>query len=266
MFQPAEEVEGGAEPMIAEGLLDAAGVPVIAAYGIHVEADERGRFTAKGGPLMAGFADLNLTIHGAGGHSSQPEATRDPVPAIAEVALALNTMTTRSFSIFDPIVVSVTQLEGAQASNVIPDSAKLTASIRFLSTDSLALLQERVGEIAENIARAHRCTAEVDFRLGFPVTVNDPDETTTVLGRLGEVFGTDRVVEMEHPRMGSEDFSYVLEKVPGTFVFLGATPEGIDPDAETNHSPRVQFDDGLLGDQAAALAHLAFTRLADEVG
>lgn len=266
MFQPAEEVEGGAEPMIAEGLLDAAGVPVIAAYGIHVEADERGRFTAKGGPLMAGFADLNLTIHGAGGHSSQPEATRDPVPAIAEVALALNTMTTRSFSIFDPIVVSVTQLEGAQASNVIPDSAKLTASIRFLSTDSLALLQERVGEIAENIARAHRCTAEVDFRLGFPVTVNDPDETTTVLGRLGEVFGTDRVVGMEHPRMGSEDFSYVLEKVPGTFVFLGATPEGIDPDAETNHSPRVQFDDGLLGDQAAALAHLAFTRLADEVG
>src|SRR5699024_9517251 len=109
------------------------------------------------------------------------------------------------------------------------------------------------------------CTAEVDFRLGFPVTVNDPDETTTVLGRLGEVFGTDRVVGMEHPRTGSEDFSYVLVKVPGTFVFLCATPEGIDPDAAPYRSPRVQFDDGLLGDQAAALAHLAFTRLADEV-
>src|SRR5699024_11715009 len=99
------------------------------------------------------------------------------------------------------------------------------ASIRFLSTDSLALLQERVGEIAENIARAHRCTAEVDFRLGFPVTVNDPDETATVLGRLGEVFGTDRAVGMERPRMGAEDLSYVLQQVPGTFVFLGATPE-----------------------------------------
>src|SRR5699024_9216305 len=167
-----------------------AGVPVIAAYGIHVEADERGRFTAKGGPLMAGFADLNLTIHGAGGHSSQPEATRDPVPAIAEAALALNTMTTRSFSIFDPIVVSVTQLEGPQASTLIPDSAEPTASIRFLSTDSLARLQARVGEVAENSARARRCTAEVDFRLGFPGAVNDRDETTTVLGRLGEVFGT----------------------------------------------------------------------------
>ncbi len=266
MFQPAEETDGGAEPMIAEGVLDAAGVSVIAAFGIHVESARRGRFTTKSGPLMAGFADLHLRVHGAGGHSSQPQATRDPLPAIAEIALALNTMTTRSFDIFDPVVVSVTQLEGSQASNVIADSAKLTASIRFLSAKSLTLLQERVHEIAENIAKAHRCTAEVDFQIGFPVSVNDPAETRTTLTRLSEVFGTDMVEEMAFPRMGSEDFSYVLEKVPGTFVFLGAAPEGIDPDAETNHSPRVQFDDGLLGDQAAALAHLAFARLVDEVG
>ncbi|SMX71595.1 hippurate hydrolase [Brevibacterium sp. 239c] len=266
MFQPAEEVEGGAEPMIDEGLLEAAGVPVVAAYGIHVEADERGRFTTKGGPLMAGFADLNLKIHGAGGHSSQPQATRDPVPAVAEIALALNTMVSRSFDIFDPVVVSVTQLEGAQASNVIPDSAKLTASIRYLSAESIALVKERVHEIAESIARAHRCTAEVDLRLGFPVTMNNPAESQLVIDRLGEVFGSERVEEMAVPRMGSEDFSYVLQKVPGTFVFLGATPEGVDPNAETNHSPRVVFDDGLLGDQAAALAHLAFARLMDEVG
>lgn len=265
MFQPAEEVEGGAEPMIAEGLLDAAGVPLVAAYGIHVEADERGKFTTKGGPLMAGFADLNLKVHGAGGHSSQPQATRDPVPAVAEIALALNTMVSRSFDIFDPVVVSVTQLEGSQASNIIPDTAKLTASVRYLSADSIALLQERVPEIAENIARAHRCTAEVDFRIGFPVTVNNPAETQLAIDRLGEVFGSDHVQEMAAPRMGSEDFSYVLQNVPGTFVFLGATPEGVDPNAETNHSPRVVFDDGLLGDQAAALAHLAFTRLSDEL-
>ncbi|TSI15590.1 M20 family metallopeptidase, partial [Brevibacterium aurantiacum] len=261
MFQPAEEVEGGAEPMIAEGVLEAADVPLVAAYGIHVEADVRGRFTTKGGPLMAGFADLNLKVHGAGGHSSQPQATRDPVPAVAEIALALNTMVSRSFDIFDPVVVSVTQLEGSQASNIIPDTAKLTASVRYLSADSIALLQERVPEIAENIARAHRCTAEVDFRIGFPVTVNNPAETQLAIDRLGEVFGSDHVQEMAAPRMGSEDFSYVLQNVPGTFVFLGATPEGVDPNAETNHSPRVVFDDGLLGDQAAALAHLAFTRL-----
>ena len=266
MFQPAEEVEGGAEPMIAEGLLEAAGVPLVAAYGIHVEADERGRFTTKGGPLMAGFADLNLKVHGAGGHSSQPQATRDPVPAVAEIALALNTMVSRSFDIFDPVVVSVTQLEGSQASNIIPDTAKLTASVRYLSADSIALLQERVPEIAESIARAHRCTAEVDFRIGFPVTVNNPAETSTVIDRLSEVFGAEHVEEMAAPRMGSEDFSYVLQNVPGTFVFLGATPEGVDPNAETNHSPRVVFDDGLLGDQAAALAYLAFARRVDERG
>lgn len=266
MFQPAEESDGGAEPMIAEGVLEAAGVPVVAAYGIHVEADVRGRFTTRGGPLMAGFADLHVTIHGAGGHSSQPQATRDPVPAVAELALALNTMTTRSFDIFDPVVVTVTQLQGAQATNVIPDDASLAASIRFLSTASLALLQERVGEIAEGIARAHRCTASVDFEVGFPVTVNDPAEAALVTQRLRGLFGEENVTTLDHPRMGSEDFSFVLEKVPGAFVFLGATPEGIDPDAETNHSPRVQFDDGLLGDQAAALAHLAYARLLDEAG
>jgi len=266
MFQPAEESDGGAEPMIAEGVLEAAGVPVVAAYGIHVEADVRGRFTTRGGPLMAGFADLHVTIHGAGGHSSQPQSTRDPVPAVAELALALNTMTTRSFDIFDPVVVTVTQLQGAQATNVIPDDASLAASIRFLSAESLALLQERVGEIAEGIARAHRCTASVDFEVGFPVTVNDPAEAALVTQRLRGLFGEENVATLEHPRMGSEDFSFVLERVPGAFVFLGATPEGIDPDAETNHSPRVQFDDGLLGDQAAALAHLAYARLLDEAG
>lgn len=266
MFQPAEEVEGGAEPMIAEGVLEAAGVPVVAAYGIHVEADVRGRFTTRGGPLMAGFADLHVTIHGAGGHSSQPQSTRDPVPAVAELALALNTMTTRSFDIFDPVVVTVTQLEGAQATNVIPDDAKLAASIRFLSAESLALLEERVREIADGIARAHRCTASVDFEVGFPVTVNDPAEAELTITRLRGIFGDESVTVQENPRMGSEDFSYVLEKVPGAFVFLGATPEGIDPEAETNHSPRVQFDDGLLGDQAAALAHLAYARLLDEAG
>ena len=266
MFQPAEESDGGAEPMIAEGVLEAAGVPVVAAYGIHVEADVRGRFTTRGGPLMAGFADLHVTIHGAGGHSSQPQSTRDPVPAVAELALALNTMTTRSFDIFDPVVVTVTQLQGAQATNVIPDDASLAASIRFLSAESLALLQERVGEIAEGIARAHRCTASVDFEVGFPVTVNDPAEAALVTQRLRGLFGEENVATLEHPRMGSEDFSFVLERVPGAFVFLGATPEGIDPDAETNHSPRVQFDDDLLGDQAAALAHLAYARLLDEAG
>ena len=266
MFQPAEESDGGAEPMIAEGVLEAAGVPVVAAYGIHVEADVRGRFTTRGGPLVAAVAGRRVTVHGAGGHSSQPQATRGPVPAVAELALALNTMTTRSFDIFDPVVVTVTQLQGAQATNVIPDDASLAASIRFLSAESLALLQERVGEIAAGIARAHRCTASVDFEVGFPVTVNDPAEAALVTQRLRGLFGEENVATLEHPRMGSEDFSFVLERVPGAFVFLGATPEGIDPDAETNHSPRVQFDDGLLGDQAAALAHLAYARLLDEAG
>ncbi|NNG35607.1 M20 metallopeptidase family protein [Nakamurella aerolata] len=263
MFQPGEEGHDGAETMLGEGLLDVAGAKPVASYAIHVGTSERGNFTLKPGPTGAGSNELRIVVHGKGGHGSRPVDAIDPVPALVEIAGALQTMTTRRFGVFDPIVVTVTQLQAGEAINVIPDSARLGATVRTLSPESIETLKIETKRLADGIASAHGCTAEVDFKVGYPVTVNDDAETARTRQVLIDTFGADRVIDKPFPTMGSEDFSLVLNEVPGTFVHLGACPPDIDPaDSPSNHSARVRFDDAVLGDQAAALATLAFTRLA----
>jgi len=267
MFQPAEEGPGGAKPMIEEGLLDAAGERPIAAYGIHVCPGPAGEFMLKPGPLMASANELHVRVNGRGGHGSQPHSAVDPVPALAELVTALQAMVTRRFDVFDPVVLSVTQLEAGKANNVIPDSARLGATVRTLSDASTLRFGEEAKRLADGIAAAHGCTADVVWKNEYPVTVNDDAEAARVIEVLGETFGDDRVSIVPQPLMGSEDFSFVLREVPGAFVFLAATPADVDPaTAAWNHSPRVLFDDGVLGDQAAALASLAWARLDDEAG
>ncbi len=261
MFQPGEEGEGGAKIMLDEGLLDVAGEKPVAAYAIHVGPGEQGKFVARSGTAMAGANKLWVTMHGSGGHGSQPDKSIDPVPPLAEIVTGLQTLATRRFSVFDPIVVTVTQLTAGEAINVIPDSSKLGATVRTLSNESVEQFTKTAKEMADGIAAAHGCTADVELDVSYPVTVNDADTTARTVATLQETFGDDRVIEAPDPRMGSEDFSFVLQEVPGTFLFLQATPDGIDPDSATNHSPRVYFDDAVLADQAAALAQLAVSTL-----
>jgi hippurate hydrolase len=261
MFQPGEEGEGGAKIMLDEGLLELAGERPVAAYAIHVGPGEQGKFVTRSGTAMAGANKLWVTMQGSGGHGSQPDKSIDPVPPLAEMVTGLQTIATRRFSVFDPIVVTVTQLAAGEAINVIPDSSKLGATVRTLSNESVEQFRKTTKEMADGIAAAHGCTAHVELDVSYPVTVNDPDATDRTVTTLQETFGDDRVIEAPDPRMGSEDFSFVLQEVPGTFVFLHATPEGMDPESATNHSPRVYFDDAVLADQAAALAQLATTTL-----
>ncbi|MBD8044673.1 amidohydrolase [Arthrobacter sp. Sa2BUA2] len=262
MFQPGEEGDGGAGLMIDEGVLEVAGERPVAAYGIHVRPGPLGVFRTKPGTLMAGANELRITVHGSGGHGSQPHNALDPVPALVEIAAALQVMATRKFSVFDPIVLTVTQLEAGRAINVIPDSARLGASVRTLSAESVDRLIVETKALADGIAAAHGCTAEVSFEILYPMTENDPSRTFEAMRELRELFGEDRVIQSRDPLMGSEDFSLVLQKIPGAFLFLGATPPDMDPAAAAwNHSPRVLFDDSVLADQAAALAQLAFNRL-----
>ncbi|UYB35778.1 M20 family metallopeptidase [Arthrobacter koreensis] len=262
MFQPGEEGDGGAGLMIEEGVLEAAGEKPVAAYGVHVRPGPLGLFRTKPGTLMAGANELRITVHGSGGHGSQPHNALDPVPALVEIAGALQVMATRKFSVFDPIVLTITQLEAGRAINVIPDSARLGASVRTLSAESVDRLIVETKALADGIAAAHGCTAEVSFEILYPMTENDPARTFEAMRELREMFGEERVLQSRDPLMGSEDFSLVLQKIPGTFLFLGATPPDVDPDtAAWNHSPRVLFDDSVLADQAAALAQLAFNRL-----
>ncbi len=262
MFQPGEEGHGGAKIMIEEGLLDAAGERPVAAYAIHVAPGPRGVFATRGGAVAAGSNQLFVTVRGRGGHGSQPHQTLDPVPAAAEIVLALQSFVTRRFDAFDPVVLSVTRLStGDGAVNVIPEQVELAATVRNMSPASLATLQEGLPRVVEGVAAAHGLAAEVRFETMYPVTVNDPEETSETVGVLKGVFGEQRVVIMPTPMMGSEDFAFVLDEVPGTFIALMTSPPDADPNTiEWNHSPRVVFDDAVLGDQAAALASVAFAR------
>ncbi|WP_346773389.1 M20 metallopeptidase family protein [Leucobacter chromiireducens] len=266
MFQPGEEAGGGAPRMIAEGVLDASGRRVSAAYGIHVLPGERGVFSTKPGPLMGGANLCEVIVHGRGGHGSRPHEAIDPVPVLAEIILALQSYATRRLSPTDPAVISVTKLSASAAVNVIPDSASCAATVRTLSPAVLEQVQRDLPLLAARIAEAHGCTAEVDFRVVYPVTVNDEPSAEGAIRVLADAFGEARVERLAAPIMASEDFSFVLNEVPGAFVFLGTTPPGTAPEAvEMNHSPRAVFDDAVLADQAAALALLALQHVGADI-
>jgi hippurate hydrolase len=210
---------------------------------------------------MAGCLDLVITVTGRGGHGSMPYASIDPVPVAAEIVLALQSYLTRRVKPFDPIVITVGQINAGTAANVIPDTATLHASVRVLSKESIEQLSKDLPQLADGICAAHGCTAETRLQTELPVTVNDPVETAFVLSELTSLYGTDRVAVMPEPRLGSEDFSFVLDEVPGTFIFLGAHPDPLPETPPTNHSARAIFDDVVLVEQAATLAHLAYTKI-----
>lgn len=262
MFQPGEEGCNGASVMIEEGVLEAAGRRAVAAFGAHVNTSPRGVVCTRPGTLQAGSNVLEVTIRGRGGHGSQPQSAVDPVPALAELVTALQNMVSRRIDAFDPIVMSVTQLRAGDAINVIPASASLAATVRTLSESSLETVRQRSEQLAEGIAAAHGCTAEVTFEVQYPVTVNDAAETAWALERLEGLLGGERVKVLPQPIMPSEDFSFVLRQVPGTYLMLGAGRTDVPADRQgDNHSPFVIFDDSVLADQAAVLAHLALERL-----
>lgn len=262
MFQPGEEGAGGAAIMLQEGLLEAAQDKPEAAYAIHVAPGRAGVFHSRSGPMLAGANELHITIRGAGGHGSKPESAVDPVPGLLETADALQTMVTRRFSVFDPVVLTVTQLRAGEAINVIPDSASLGATVRALSQESVDTLIIETKRLAEGIAAAHQCSADVRLDVKYPVTVNDAEKTEVGMNVLRGVFGEDRVEVSENPAMGSEDFSYVLNEVPGALFMLTCSPPDVDQETMAyNHSPRVLFDDAILGDHAAALAELGWSHV-----
>lgn len=259
MFQPGEEGHGGARVMLDEGVLGAAGAEPAAAFGIHVSPHRRGLFSTRAGAILAGSAELRIVVRGGGGHGSQPHAATDPIPAAADLVGALQTGVARRFRTDDPIVLSITRIRAGDALNIIPDSAEIGGTVRMVSSEAADQLPGRIREVAEGIAAAYGCVAEVDFRLGYPVTVNSESETAMAVQDLIDSAGHESVMEMPHVAMGSEDFSQILERVPGTYVFLGARPDDI-PDGhpgQMNHSPTVVFDDSVLATQAAVLALLA---------
>jgi amidohydrolase len=264
MFQPGEEGPGGARIMVGEGVLDAAGDRPAAAYALHVASGllPLGLLASRAGTVMAAADTLHVTVHGRGGHGSQPHRAADPVPAACEIVLALQSMVTRQFDVFDPIVVTVGTFHAGTADNVIPDDAQFVATIRSFSPEARAAVQAAAPRLARDIASAHGLTATAEFRDGYPVTVNDAEELAFAEQTVADVLGDGRYVAAPDPLTGSEDFSYVLEQVPGAFLMLGACPPASDPfSAPFNHSAEAVFDDDVLPDGTALYAELALRRL-----
>jgi amidohydrolase len=269
MFQPGEEGAGGAAAMIAEGVLDAAGSRPVAAFGLHVTSAmlPAGMFSTRAGTLMAAADTLEVTVSGRGGPVSLPHHAADPVPAACEIVTALQTLVTRRFDVFDPVVITVGSFHAGTASNVIPDEARLSATVRSFSPGTRVRVQEESLRLVRDVATAHGLSATAEFVDPFPVTVNDAAEVAFATSAVADLFGDERFITTPTPVTGSEDFSLVLEQVPGAFVLLGAAPPGADPaTAPFNHSAEAVFDDSVLADGATLLAELAARRLGQPGG
>ena len=265
MFQPGEEGPGGGRIMVGEGVLDAAGDRPVAAYALHVASAllPYGLLASRPGTIMAAADTLHVTVHGRGGHGSQPHRAADPVPAACEIVLALQTMVTRQFDVFDPVVLTVGTFHAGTADNVIPDEAHFIATVRSFSPQARSAVQDAAPRVAQQVAAAHGLTATAEFRDGYPVTINDAAELAFAEQTVADLLGDGRYITAPDPLTGSEDFSYVLEQVPGAFLMLGACPAGADPFAAPfNHSAEAVFDDAVLPDGAALYAELALQRLA----
>ena len=267
-FQPGEEGQGGARIALEEGLLDAGaagasgGKPVSWAFAIHQSPSiPSGIVATKGGALLASADEFRVVLRGKGGHASMPHHANDPVPVACEIVQAFQVWVTRRVDVFSPAVITVGRIRAGTVSNVIPETATLDGTIRSVSPRVRDGAQAAVRRIATHVAAAHDMTAEVAIEPGYPVTVNHDAAAGDVLDTARWLVG-DLAVALPDPVMGAEDFSYVLERVPGAMAFLGTRPPGVPPaEVAPNHSNRMVLDESAMATGVAMYAAAALRRL-----
>jgi hippurate hydrolase len=269
MFQPGEEGHHGARFMLDEGLLDVPPLadgspsPVTGAFAVHITSTlPSGWIGSRGGPLLASSDRLLVKVTGRGGHASEPYRALDPIPVACEIVQALQTMVTRSIDVFDPGVVTVARITAGTTNNVIPETAEIEGTVRAVSEKTRSRVHDGIRRVVDGIAAAHGAEVDVLIEPGYPVTVNDQDFAATALGIAEQVVGSDKVVRQPHPIMGAEDWSYVLQRVPGAMVFLGGThPDRDLASAAPNHSNLVVFDEQAMVNGVATYAAVALHHL-----
>lgn len=242
IFQPAEESEGGAARMIAEGLFER--FPMDAVFGLHNWPGlPVGVLAARSGPVMAGTSSFEITVQGQGCHAAMPHQGVDTLVAASHLVLALQTVVARNVHPGAAAVVSVTQMHGGDAWNVIPDDAVLRGTVRSFDAETQALVERAIERLCTGIAATFGARIDVRFDHHYPPTVNSVAETEFCRQVAGEVFGFEQVCGDEMPSMGAEDFAYFLREKPGCYVWLGNGP---GTGGCTLHNPHYDFNDALL--------------------
>lgn len=246
VFQPAEEGGGGALRMIEDGLFER--YPCDAIFGMHnMPGIPQGHMVMREGPMMASSDYATVTLSGVGGHGAMPHKAADPLVAAASIVMALQTIVSRNIDPLQPAVVTVGALHAGQANNVIPATARLELSVRALDRDARAMLERRVRELVEMQAQSFGVQATIEWRPGYSVLVNTPAETAFAREIAVELLGADRITLQGAPLTGSEDFAFMLERVPGSYVLIGNddASEGALPSCMV-HNPGYDFNDSNI--------------------
>ena len=239
IFQPAEEGGAGGRAMVEAGIMDRFGIDEV--YGLHnMPGQEAGSIAMRVGGLMAASDEFNIVIEGQGGHAAWPHNTVDPVMIAAQLITALHTIVSREIDPIRSAVLSVTMMQGGEAFNIIPQKVKLTGTVRSLNDEVRDLMEERLKAVTKGIVETFGGTAEVNYRRGYPVVENTPDETAYAAAIAATVVGDDRVDANVDPKMGGEDFAYMLQARPGAYVFLGNGP------SSELHSDTYNFNDEII--------------------
>jgi hippurate hydrolase len=247
IFQPAEENEGGAVRMVADGLFDRH--PVDAVYAVHNWPGlAHGVIAVKPGPMMARFDTFEFTVTGQGGHAAMPQQLRDPVVAAGALIGAINSVVSRNLDPFEQAVVSTTILAGGSVHNVVPDTVTVAGSVRSFEDDVQALVERRLQAIAAGIGAAHAVTIDLAYSRRFAATTNSEREALLAQAAARRVPAASTVATDFRPSMGSEDFSEMLKARPGAFAWIGA---GAPRPSGGLHQAGYDFDDSLLGIGAA---------------
>lgn len=257
MFQPGEEGYHGARYMIEDGLIDADPKPD-AAFALHITPNFRaGAIIGKPGAMLASADKWTITVKGRGGHASMPHLAADPIPVAFEIGLALQSMVSRRIDVFDPVVLTCAKVSSGTTNNVIPETAEMVGTLRACSEHAREVAHKGIERVAKNVAAAHLCEAEVVIEPGYPVTINNPDFVTFARGVATDLLGPEHYVPTTAPIMGAEDFSYVLQRMPGCMMFIGVMPEGHHDHVAPCHSNHMVLNEDSMAVGIALHAAIA---------
>lgn len=263
LFQPGEEIPGGALPMINEGALEGVDC-IIGCHEGHLLNMPEGKIGLYKGALMASTDVFEIWIDGKNAHGAAPQLGIDPIVCASELVLALQTIHSREISPFDNLVLTIGMFQAGTAHNIIADSVYLKGTVRTMNEDLRQFTAKRIHEITDNVARSHRCTSRINYDFSYPVLINNDNFTQFVYDTISDNLGEDSVCWIDNPTMGAEDMAYYLQKVPGTFFMLCNPNPNSDGVKYPHHHKKFDVDEAVMYKSVVAFVASAINYLSKE--